>query len=88
MFVINMLTLTCPLFDRMLHGSNMGDEVSCRDASERELEAMAVIRDVILIVKEEIETNLDYRSEGLGAMLDCADAQIEKAYGVLGPFCR
>lgn len=56
----------------------MADEMSYR-VSEKEYEAMAVLRDVIILVADEVESNLGYNSPGLDSIRDCANQEVRKA---------
>ena len=47
--------------------------------SEREYEALAVIRDIILLVSDELEANIGRESSGLAALRSCAMEEVMRA---------
>lgn len=56
----------------------MAEELSYM-VSEREYEAMAVLRDVIILVADEVESNLERASPGLEALRSCAIKEVFRA---------
>ena len=56
------------------------------EVSEREYEAIAVLRDIIVLVADEVRNNLGHASPGLEAMRDCALNETVKAETLL--FCE
>ncbi len=64
---------------------HMAEKVSY-GISEREYEAIAVIRDIAILVADEVKGNLGHASSGLEAIRACAMDEVVKAERML--FCE
>ena len=76
---------SAPLNRRVHDVLNMAGKMSY-EVSEREYEAIAVLRDVIILVADEMKNSLGHASPGLESMRVCALNEIMRAEKSL--FCE